>query len=156
MPPIHPTLRHRQILLGVAVGLAVAVSVLETGWLAQATGVVIVNGAAFQWSTPPTSFCSDAFTTNGSSVFHVRAGSVFSLSWGIGCGGAGGGNSTRLTYVIHSVVSSTFGFVVVSSDVPVDFGYQNLGYLNVSVRAPYWPSDATVWLTVTGGVSTLP
>ncbi|MFZ0829756.1 MAG: hypothetical protein WCB18_09780 [Thermoplasmata archaeon] len=144
----------RQVWVGLAVAAAVAIGVVEIVLvvLISGVGMVVISNASVEWSTPPTDFCPYGYTTGGPpSVLEVRFGSVFNLSWGIGCEPYGPGNTTGGTYVISSVISSTWGYQVVSSNVPVVFGYDRVGYFNVSVRAPDWPADGSLVLTVEGG-----
>ena len=144
----------RRIWAGLAVGAAVAVAVVEIIALALASGAgpVIVNDASFQYTTPPTDFCPFTETTGGPPLMlEVRAGSVFNMSWGFGCEPYGPGNTSGATFAITSVVSSTAGFKVVSSNVPVVFGYGRIGTFNVSVRAPSWVWAGSLQLTVEGG-----
>jgi len=146
--------RSRPFWVGLAVAAAVAVAAIELSLilLASPVGTVIINNATFQYNTPPTYFCPFSYTTGGPPpALEVRLGAIFNLSWGVGCEPYGPGNTTGATYVISSVVSSTWGYKVLGSNVPVVFGYDRVGYFNVSVRAPYWPSYGSLVLTVAGG-----
>jgi len=152
--PRPRTRRHRQLWVGLAVAAAFLVAAIEIGLLVLAPGAgwVVVTNAAFQYSTPPTDLCPFLVTTGGPPpVLEVRTGSVFNLSWGVGCEPYGPGNTTGATFVISSVFSSTWGYKVVASNVPVVFGYDRDGYFNVSVRAPDWPAYGSLVLTVGGG-----
>lgn len=145
---------NRRLWVGLAVGAAFAVAAIEIAALVlvPAAGVVIVGDADFQYTDPPTVFCPYTVTTGGPPLmFEVRAGSVFKMSWGIGCEPYGPGNTTGATFAITSVVSSTFGFKVVASNVPAVFGYGRFGTFNVSVRAPDWTSYGSLELIVQGG-----
>lgn len=133
---------------------AVVVAALEILWLflASAAGMVVVNGAYFVWTNPPTVFCPNPFTTGGAQPnIVVTAGGTFNLSWGIGCQPYGPGNTTGATFSINSVTSSTLGFTVVSSNVPVVFGYNLTSDFTVIVRAPSWSSYGSLELEVVGG-----
>jgi hypothetical protein len=137
-----------------AVGVAFAVSAIEIVALISlaATGVVVVNDAAFEDYTPPTVFCPFLETTGGPPIsFEVRAGAVFNMSWGIGCEPYGPGNTTGAAFEITSVTSSTWGFTVVGSNLPVKFGYDENGLFTVTVRAPSWATESTLVLVVQGG-----
>jgi hypothetical protein len=153
-PPTGRPGSRRRIWVGLAVGAAFAVAAIEIVALvfASGAGTVIVSDAYFQYTTPPTVFCPYTETTGGPPLtFDVRAGSVFNMSWGFGCEPYGPGNTSGATFAITSVVSSTFGFKVVDSNVPVVFGYGRIGTFNVSVRAPDWATDESLELTVQGG-----
>jgi hypothetical protein len=142
-----------------AAGTAFAVAALEIAALVLLSGggMVVVRDAYFQYTDPPTDFCPYAEVTGGPPLdFEVRADSLFNLSWGFGCQPYGPGNTTGATFAITSVVSSTLGFKVVSSNVPVAFGYDRIGTFNVTVRAPNWPSYERLELTVQGGPSPAP
>lgn len=144
----------RRIWEGLAVGAAIAVALVEIIALALTSdaGPVIVEDASFQYTTPPTDFCPFTETTGGPpSMFEVGSGSVFNMSWGVGCEPYGPGNTTGATFAITSVVSSTVGFKVVSSNVPVVFGYGRIGTFTVNVRAPQGVWVGTLQLTVQGG-----
>ena len=120
--------------------------------LVPAFGAVVVENAAFEYSTPPTDVCPYTATRGGPpSLFTVARGDVFRLSWAIVCEGFGKPPANATSFEIRSVHSSSFGFSVVSSDVPVLFNYSRVGYLNVSVRAPVWPDIAVLTLSVDGG-----
>lgn len=114
--------------------------------------MVLVNSAYFQIYTPPTNWCPFWQTSGGPPpVFEVRTGSIFRLSWLISCEPYGPGNTTGATFVLSSVASSSLGYTVVASNVPVVFGYDTVGYVNVSVRAPSWDSYSTLVLIASGG-----
>jgi hypothetical protein len=150
---------HRRLWVGLAVASAVAVAVMELVALFLTPGLntVVIYNASFEETTPPTTFCPFWFTIGGPPpVFTVPSGSLFNLSWQIGCEPYGPGNTTGATFVVRSVVSSTWGFSVSSSDLPVVFGYDVTSYFNVSVRAPDWPWVGSLTLTITGGPSPVP
>ncbi|MGA7860850.1 MAG: hypothetical protein WCB19_03215 [Thermoplasmata archaeon] len=152
--PRHSARRRRQIWVGLAAVAAFVVAAIEIGLLVLTPGAasVVVSNVSFQYFTPPTNWCPFVFTTGEPPpVLEVPTGPVFNLSWGIGCEPYGPGNTTGATFVISSVVSSSWGYKVVASDVPVVFGYDRDGYLNVSVRAPDWPAYGSLMLTVGGG-----
>jgi hypothetical protein len=147
--------------LAVGAGMAVAgIGVALVVWSFNQS--VTVDGADFDWSTPPTQFCPYMFTTgNAGAVLHERLGSTFDETWGVGCSTCGTppcepGNGSGASYVITSIASSTFGFTVVSSNVPFVFGYDRVVYFNVSVRAPDWPAYTILHLSVTGGLDPTP
>jgi hypothetical protein len=138
--------------LGVAA--AVAVVALEVGLLLPvwASAKVIVNDAVFEYDTPPTQFCPFTYTVGGPpATLIVPIGSAFNLSWGFGCESVLGENSSSANYTITSVMSMTWGFHVVGSNLPVSFGYGRAGTFNVTVRAPNWPWASQLILVVEGG-----
>jgi hypothetical protein len=154
LPPAPGVRQNGGLWVGLAVGVAFAISAIEIVALISlaAAGVVVVNDAAFEAYTPPTVFCPFWETTGGPPIsFEVRAGSVFNMSWGIGCEPYGPGNTTGASFEITSVTSSTWGFTVVGSNLPVEFGYDENGVFNVSVRAPSWAMQSTLVLVVQGG-----
>jgi hypothetical protein len=144
-----------QLKVGLAVGAACAIAGLEILALVlfSPAGVVFVNNPIFEYDTPPTYFCPYTETSGNQPppYLEVRAGSVFNLSWDIGCEPYGPGNTTGAEYVITSVTSSTYGFRVVSSNLPVVFGYNLTGQFNVSVRAPAVSTYSYLILAIQGG-----
>lgn len=134
------------------VGVVAVVSVAEFVLLAFTPlgAQVYVSYPGVTYDTPPTVFCPELVSSVGPPLFLVeRIGSLFRLSWTFGCEPSG--NSTEGYFEIESVVSASWGFTVVSSTVPVFFGYGSFGYLNVTVRAPDLPFVSVLTLQMTGG-----
>lgn len=121
----------------VVIGAAlVATAALE----ASTQGKVVVNGVGFAVSAP---LCADAgFWTAFPPQFRVAPSMVFHLSWQFKCVALGPGNGSSTggpSYVARSVTSTTAGFTVLSTTLPSAFGYQQMGSVTVTVRAPGWP-----------------
>ena len=152
--PTRPLRKREPRWVGWVIVAAFAVAALEIGFLllTPGAGVVVLDNAYFQTTTPPTNWCPFWETSGGPpATFEVPTGSVFNLSWVIGCEPYGPGNSTGATFLISSIISSTWGFRVTSSNVPVIFGYDKMSYFNVSIQAPDWPTIGSMVLTATGG-----
>lgn len=153
-PPARRTpARLRWLVAAFGGGVAL---VLGLAAFVPAVGSVVVENAAFQYDSPPTEFCPFLYTIGGPPASFVEpGGAVFDLSWEVGCASAGPGNATNGTlYEISTVASSTAGFSVVGSDLPVTFGYGTVGLFTVSVRAPGWPGIVVLTLLVGGGPKT--
>ena len=137
-----------------AIGGAVAVAAVELIFVVSIAtgGGILVEDPVFQYSTPPTYLCPYLVSTvTPPSSLTVSVGATFILSWTVGCQSVPGANTSSSTFVISSVVSATAGFSVVRSTVPVTFGYGTLAYLNVTVRAPWYPVETYLTLVVQGG-----
>jgi hypothetical protein len=152
-PPGSRAGRERAIVRGgIAVAVLVVASEIALAALVPGAGTVVVEKVTLGYETPPTAFCPFVVTTGGpSGPFSLTPGSEARLRWGITCSGFGKGPANATEYRITSVRTTSFGFSVLSSDVPVAFNYTTWAYLNVSLRAPLWPDVTVVTLTLGGG-----
>jgi len=141
---------YRWLALAFAAGAA---GMIAAVLLVPSLAPVVVENAAFEYDTPPTTFCPFVFTIGGPPpAFETPRGATFVVSWQIGCELTGDANSTPTDrYQIDAVSSQTLGFSVVGSNVPVTFGYAEVGVLTVTVKAPSWPDIADLSLLVAGG-----
>ncbi len=138
----------------VAVPLAFAVAALEVFALVvlSPTDMVVVRDAAFQYTTPPSEVCPYTETASEPPVtFEVRLGALFNVSWEVGCEPYGPGNTTGAEFAITSISSVSWPFRLVSSSVPAVFGYDRMGWFNVTLRAPSIPVNEALVLLVTAG-----
>lgn len=143
----------------VAIPIAIAVAAVEIFAVValSPTDMVVVQQAAFQFTTPPSEVCP--FPETGSEpplVFEVRLGALFNVSWEVGCEPYGPGNTTGAEFAITAISSVTWPFRVVSSNVPAIFGYNRMGWFNVTLRAPSIPINEALVLTVSAGPWTGP
>jgi hypothetical protein len=137
-----------------AIGLAVLVGSLEVTVVALTLtgGAVLIQAPEFVYDTPPTYLCPNVVSTlTPPEYLQVQLGATFNLSWTVGCEEPPGMNASSALFEVSAAGSSTFGFSVMGSTLPIVFGAGTFAFLNLTVRAPWFPVATGLVITVQGG-----
>jgi hypothetical protein len=126
-----------------ALVIALTATVAITLTIQYEQGAVTITDFGTEESSPPSSICNGPDSGSPAVPFTVSQGAHFNLSWLIWCwpGKASG------SWTYTSLASTTPGFSILSSNLPVTITTSQGAYLNVTLAAPdhFFYGAVTLW-----------
>lgn len=120
----------------VVVVIIVVVALLSSGTGKSSPPTATYTELGFEWTTPPSTLCSDYGTNTPMVPFTVNASQTFNVSWHLTCESGGPSTISSVSMVDESLTTGSSSGTLVSSNLPVTIYSGNYTYFNVTCIAP--------------------